>query len=235
MSRVRSRPINASNHLHSLVPAKISTKPSGKPARPAAERLIEAAAEVFARDGLSSATTREIARTAGVNEVTLFRNFQTKQNLLAAVLEKAFENKANPQAERFAALPADASLAEIVTTFAEADFANMTCHISLLRVLVGEIHRFQEHEMKVLRAIFRPRRERMIERLITAQQRGQAREDIDPAIIVDQLVAMIFMGVLRFEGPICLEYKPDAYLRSCIQTILRSIEIPAPAKRSKAR
>ena len=41
------------------------------------ERLLSAALEVFSRDGLA-ATTREIARAAGVNETTLFRQFATK-------------------------------------------------------------------------------------------------------------------------------------------------------------
>lgn len=38
-------------------------------------RLIEAGSQVFASLGVQGATTREIARVAGVNEVTLFRHF----------------------------------------------------------------------------------------------------------------------------------------------------------------
>jgi transcription initiation factor TFIIIB Brf1 subunit/transcription initiation factor TFIIB len=45
-------------------------------------RLIEAATEVFANAGLIGATTREIARVAGVNEVTMlnscFNSFYTR-------------------------------------------------------------------------------------------------------------------------------------------------------------
>ena len=37
---------------------------------------------VFSRDGISGATTREIARVAKVNEVTLFRYFKNKNELL---------------------------------------------------------------------------------------------------------------------------------------------------------
>jgi len=48
---------------------------------PARERLLDAAAVVFARDGIAASTTREIAREAGVNEVTIYRLFQHKQNL----------------------------------------------------------------------------------------------------------------------------------------------------------
>ena len=54
------------------------------------QRLLDAAARVFAQNGLEGATTREIAREAGVNEVTLFRHFQSKENLVAAVIQRTF-------------------------------------------------------------------------------------------------------------------------------------------------
>lgn len=45
-------------------------------------RLLEAAREVFAMYGASGATTRRIAEAAGVNEVTVFRLFGSKEALL---------------------------------------------------------------------------------------------------------------------------------------------------------
>src|SRR5580658_7732181 len=79
--------------------------------RPARERLLDAATAVFARDGLAGSTTREIARAAGVNEVTLFRLFSTKQNLLTAVLERIF---AAPPAESLQVPEVEKSLHTIV-------------------------------------------------------------------------------------------------------------------------
>ncbi|GAB4212425.1 MAG: hypothetical protein OHK0012_06670 [Synechococcales cyanobacterium] len=56
------------------------------PARPSAhQRLLETAKELFARQGITQTTTRQIAEGAGVNEVTLFRHFGSKQGLLLAV------------------------------------------------------------------------------------------------------------------------------------------------------
>src|ERR1700720_146429 len=46
------------------------------------KRILTAAVRVFSRDGFQGATTREIAREAGVNEVTLFRHFRTRDDLL---------------------------------------------------------------------------------------------------------------------------------------------------------
>jgi AcrR family transcriptional regulator len=52
------------------------------------QRILQAAAQVFAEKGYARATTRALAAAAGVNEVTLFRHFGSKQNLFAAVIEQ---------------------------------------------------------------------------------------------------------------------------------------------------
>ena len=215
---------NASNHLRtSSVSAKTTASPSPGKTRNAADRLIEAAAVIFARDGLGGATTREIAREAGVNEVTLFRKFQTKQNLLAAVLEKVFDRGTNPLAERFDTLPEESTLREILTAFAEADHEMLMRNVTLMRVMVGEIHRFEEHERMVLRGIFKPRREQLARRLREACKRGEMREDVDPVIVIDQLVGMIFTHAVRSDCALKMEYGKDRYLKSCVEMVLRTI------------
>lgn len=47
------------------------------------QRLLEAACHCFEEGGFRGATTRRIAEVAGVNEVTLFRLFGSKQQLIA--------------------------------------------------------------------------------------------------------------------------------------------------------
>jgi AcrR family transcriptional regulator len=51
------------------------------------KRILAAAERVFSRDGFQGATTHEIAQQAGVNEVTIFRHFHTREDLLGATLE----------------------------------------------------------------------------------------------------------------------------------------------------
>ena len=60
----------------------------GSPSEDTRQRILEAAAQVFAEKGYARATTRVLAAAAGVNEVTLFRHFGSKQNLFAAVIEQ---------------------------------------------------------------------------------------------------------------------------------------------------
>jgi AcrR family transcriptional regulator len=51
------------------------------------QRLLQAAKELFTRQGITQTTTRQIAEVAGVNEVTLFRHFGSKPGLLLAVFD----------------------------------------------------------------------------------------------------------------------------------------------------
>ncbi len=51
------------------------------------QKLCEAAIELFSSEGYDSVTTKKIAETAGVSEMTLFRHFGTKYNLF----EEAYE------------------------------------------------------------------------------------------------------------------------------------------------
>ena len=53
------------------------------------EKLIEAAARVYAEAGFRGATTRRIADEAGVNEITIFRLFGSK----AALIEEALRSR----------------------------------------------------------------------------------------------------------------------------------------------
>jgi AcrR family transcriptional regulator len=52
------------------------------------EAILEAAMSLFARDGLSGVTTREIAAAAGISEPILYRHFPGKEDLYAAILRR---------------------------------------------------------------------------------------------------------------------------------------------------
>jgi AcrR family transcriptional regulator len=51
------------------------------------QRIVNAALELFASQGVSETTTKQISELAEVNEVTLFRHFGNKHGLLLAVIE----------------------------------------------------------------------------------------------------------------------------------------------------
>lgn len=53
------------------------------------EQLLQAAARLYAEAGYHGATTRRIATAAGVNEVTLFRHFGSKDALIREAIQLA--------------------------------------------------------------------------------------------------------------------------------------------------
>jgi len=62
-------------------------------------RILDAAARVYAELGFRGATTRRIANVAGVNEVTIFRIFGSKAKLMAEAISPS------PEPGEFARLP----------------------------------------------------------------------------------------------------------------------------------
>ncbi len=51
-------------------------------------RITQAASDLFATKGYAGTTTRAIAESAGVNEVTLFRHFGSKENLAREIMKQ---------------------------------------------------------------------------------------------------------------------------------------------------
>lgn len=55
---------------------------------PRRERILAAAREVFAREGFRAAEVTTIARTAGVGKATIYRFFESKEQLLMVIVEE---------------------------------------------------------------------------------------------------------------------------------------------------
>lgn len=188
------------------------------PESPTRERLLEAAARIFARDGLDGATTREIARAAGVNEVTLFRHFRSKDRLLQAVVQRNFGSTAAPPP-----LPATGNdLRADLAAHARAYEQRLQENLPLIRAMLGGIHRHGEQERQVYLAIFAPLRAALIARLEAAQEGGRLQPAADAGMLADLFSGMIFTGVLRRASPIARrDYRATAYLETAVELIVR--------------
>lgn len=185
------------------------------------QRLLDAAARVFARDGLAGATTRAIAEEAGVNEVTLFRHFQTKDRLLDAVVGENFGPAATVAVEAAPATTDD--LRADLLKHAERYHRLLEHNLALVRTMIGEIqHHRREQEKHVFHGIFRPVKAAILARIEAAQAVGELRADLRPTLLADMFGSMIFTGVLRRSAPDnTLEYSASTYLESVVDLVLR--------------
>jgi AcrR family transcriptional regulator len=98
-------------------------------------RILDAAARVYAMLGFRGATTRRIAEAAGVNEVTLFRTFGSKEALIA----EALRSHTGTGAEALA-LPADpVDPVRELETWAAAHLAELRASRSLIRQVMSDV------------------------------------------------------------------------------------------------
>jgi AcrR family transcriptional regulator len=184
-------------------------------------RILKAATEVFAASGIAGATTREIARVAGVNEVTLFRHFQSKEQLLAAVVQQVTAL----QAEALANQDEWTGDLQIDLLHYAWIYNNMLeGHEALVRMFIGEAKRHPEAALQVLRETVQPLRDKLIAYLRNGIDRGNVRPDVDILPAVDMFTGMLLAGMLRSNTiPLPRGYSRDRYIESCVGLFVRGI------------
>jgi AcrR family transcriptional regulator len=185
------------------------------------QRLLDAAARVFAQHGLAGSTTRAIAEAAGVNEVTLFRHFGTKDRLLEAVVGQTFQD--DSAAGETASVKATDNLRADLLAHGRQYEKLLKQNLPLVRTLIGEIqHRHPEQERQVFVGIFGPVKAAILERIAAAQQTGALRRDVPAAVLADLFVGMMFTGVLRrAAGHVKHEYSANSYLEAAVDLVVR--------------
>jgi AcrR family transcriptional regulator len=95
-------------------------------------RILEAALRVFAETGYRGATTRRIAQEADVNEVTLFRHFGSKEELIRAALQHA------AQEEEALLPPVPTRPYAELTQWALEHYRRLSARAPMIRTCLGE-------------------------------------------------------------------------------------------------
>ena len=185
------------------------------------QRILESATRVFARDGVSGATTREIARLAKVNEVTLFRSFKNKNELLRQVVLQWSQRSAHVFTE--APCKTKADLRRTVVSYVKIYVQKLHENEDFVRTFVGELNR----NLKLSRRLFvqsaKPVRQKFIQYLQDAQKNRLVRKDIDPITSADALTGMLLSGILR--RPLTeSSYSNKRYVKTCVELFLKGIE-----------
>jgi AcrR family transcriptional regulator len=185
------------------------------------DRILKAAIAVFSTEGVVGATTREIARVAGVNEVTLFRHFQRKEQLLGAVAEyiTALKSTALSHQDEWTQ-----DLQRDLLRYARLHDTMLEEYEALVRMFIGEAKRHPNESLQVLQQYFLPLREKLIAYLHTGVERGSIRTDVDLPLAVDQFTGMLLSGMLRRHViPVERGYSRDRYVEACVDLFVRSI------------
>lgn len=96
--------------------------------------IIDASLKVFSNKGYVSATTLEISKQAGVSEMTLFRHFQTKNNLFLIAIKKAVGESLFSDIE----VDLNVSFKQFIMQILDEKFTLITKNILLVKMLIRE-------------------------------------------------------------------------------------------------
>ena len=104
-------------------------------------KILDAALELFSEKGFKATTTKAIAEKAGVNEVTLFRYYGSKEKLFFAVVDKEAEVRMGIlQME----LEPSENMVDELTMIGNHMAESMVERASFFRLIVLEIDRYPE-------------------------------------------------------------------------------------------
>jgi len=160
-------------------------------------RLINAALELFSSQGVTETTTRQIAELARVNEVTLFRQFGSKQGLLLAVIEDSavFTHLAEALREQ---VNQTSHLDEALRNYASARIQALEQIPELLRSVVGEAGQYTLESRQALgRGITLANRD--VARYLSTVIEGEQLDSRLPAEKLSSLLNVMLFGYLVIE------------------------------------
>ena len=181
------------------------------------EIILAAALEAYAKFGFRGATTRRIAETAGVNEVTIFRHFGSKELLLGEAL------RAMPASAAHAELPKDPrDPGAELTAWSEGQLAHLRHKRSLIRTCMGEL---EERPEVTECAAGAPRGAftELCTYLVSVREAGMSFNEFD-----ERVAAITLMGAL-FSDAMGREMMPEIYppleaaAREYAELVLRAI------------
>jgi AcrR family transcriptional regulator len=176
---------------------------------------------VFSRDGFQGATTREIARQAGVNEVTLFRHFHSREELLAATLQHgcaAYDALIHPDEIWKGELPGR------LERFVRELYSVVKQREAIARAFIGEARLFPESIRRSLKEFMLMKKARFVATLKEAQELGLIRKEVDVSAAADFLRDAIHSAMLRHTLYNADPETVDAHLRAVTDIFYRGIK-----------
>jgi AcrR family transcriptional regulator len=165
-------------------------------------RILEAAQEIFSREGLKGSSIRAIAREAGCDPALIYYHFESKEAMFLALLERkieplaaALEALADAADERNASL----RLWAVLQTYK----SHFSCDAGFRSMLRGEILRGAEGTRDAMAAHIRRTAGHIWEILRQGQARGELRSDLQPPLTTFFLVRtyMEILDLLPVMGP----------------------------------
>ena len=175
-----------------------------------AQRVLDAAAELFANEDYASVSISAIAEQAGVSKANIYHHFSSKMALYYRVLERACGQSAELAAGQLSSLERSE---DRLARFVAGHLENLLTHSSgatlVIRELLEECKNLHDipDSAELTERDFDCNFSRVVALLREGQQRGEFRTQLDPSVIA---TALIGANILFLKGREVLARLPDA-------------------------
>jgi AcrR family transcriptional regulator len=151
------------------------------------QRILEAALQLFSERGYDGTATRAIAALAGVNEVTLFRHFGSKNSLFQAVLR---HNSAIPDFESTLREQLTGDFRQDLLILAEQFLTMLYARRKEIIMLLAEAER--RPEMLEMVAFVPLQQRQVVSNYLKGQMEQGNMRPLDPLLAAQGLLGMLF-------------------------------------------
>jgi AcrR family transcriptional regulator len=201
----------------------VQTQPQALRQQKKRRRIIETASRVFAERDYHAVTMDEIAQRSGVGKGTLYRYFDSKEDLFIALMDEGLALLADRLEEE---QKAEVPPAEILSRMIHAIVRSFCQHLPFFRILNGDKGRLIVRKKQ----LFKERRRRLVTALGRVLERGMASgvfRQVDPEVTPSLLIGMVWGMVLNHSG----QTTPEALARVIVDLFLRGTLVPESGAR----
>jgi AcrR family transcriptional regulator len=191
------------------------------------DEILSAAAGVFAQHGFRGSTTRRIADAAGVNEITIFRQFGSKEALIREAMQHLTQAV---QLEQLPEVPVDPE--RELTAWSESFMLHLRLQSSVIRKTMSEIE--ERPDMSEC-ASYVPKRasNELCLYLTSLKREGWVSEEFDPTSAAAMLMGAIFSDAMgRDMMPEVFPQPAEKAAQAYTRLLLRSLGVENEDRRT---
>jgi AcrR family transcriptional regulator len=186
------------------------------------QRLINAAMELFATQGITETTTKAVAELAKVNEVTLFRHFGNKHGLVLAVISESPVFKELGESLKTQVSQSN-SVNQALKDYCEERLTALEQVPELVRSVVGESGKYPIENRQALGRSLAQANNYVAEYLATMMEREQLYTQLPPQKLASLLNSMLVgYAVIEFTSEFHeLWHDRDEFLENLVALFLK--------------
>ena len=189
------------------------------PNRDTRERILDAALELFGAKGFAATTTKEIAKRAGVNEVTVFRTFKSKQGVYTSMFA---ERSLVPSIMRSVEFDTEAPLDEMMFRNVSTVLGILKANRHIFMVMLSDVWR-QPKARRVLGEVPMQRAIDFLASMLEQQMDAGRLRRMEPQLAARSMIGMVqayFLTTYLLQGSADDPERDERFVRGFVSIFL---------------